>query len=736
MPRTPFLPLLAVAAAAAYATLPSVAQDAAQDVAQDTGAPATAAADLPASLVADQVNYDRESERLTASGNVEVLYQGRVLRASRIVYDQRAERIEAQGPLLLTEADGGVLIADSAALTPDMQNGLIQSARLLIAGKMQLAAAEARREGGYDTLYRTVASTCTICAGDPTPTWQIRAARVIRDETARRIYFEDARFEFFGVPVAWVPRASIPEPGVSRADGFLLPSVQSSSQIYGFGVKLPYYLTFGDSADMTVTPFITSGGARILEGQFRQRFASGGYNLAGSLALDDGLGDTEDGPRGAFSAQGAFALRRGFIGDFDLNWASDDSYLGQFDYSDADRLTSTAAVHRTTLNEYFSFGTVAFQALAGSDDVDAGTIPFAFPEVTYRRIYATPGVGGGTLGIDGRSLGIIREEGQNVFRAGGGLDWTRDGNLGRGVLAEAVGAVDFDAYRAWEARDTGFRQDYARTVPTASVGLSWPWMRQTSSAQHVIEPIVQVVYSHAFGDSDVPNEDSQLVEFDDTNLFSLNRFPGTDRLETGFRANMGVNYTRRDPDGWSLGLTAGRVVRATKSEAQFYEGTGLAGKWSDYVTAVSLDFDWGLSLVDRTLFGDDLDLLRNEFALAYDGPRGGLRAAYIYLDEDGSNPFVGLQPETSEFALDARFRFLPNWELRGLWRYDAVENDNLRAGAGITYGNECAEFDLSLQRRYTYTDNLPPSTSVSFGLKLAGFGDDGETKWPARACGA
>lgn len=718
--RKSLLPAIAIGFAALAAGVPGAAQ-------------APGEAQPPASLVADQVTYDRETERLTASGNVEVLYQGRVLRATRIVYDQRANRIDAEG-LLLTDPDGGVLIADSAAMTPDLESGLVESARLLIAGKMQLSAAEARREAGYDTLYRTVASTCTICAGDPTPTWQIRASRVIRDEAAQRIYFEDARFELFGVPVGWLPRASIPEPGVSRADGFLLPTFHSSSQIYGFGIKLPYYYTLGDTADMTVTPFVTTSGARIIEGQLRQRFASGGYNIAGSLALDDGLSDGEDGLRGAVSAQGAFALSRGFVGDFDINWASDDSYLGQFDYSDADRLTSTAAIHRTTLDEYVSFGTVAFQALAGSEDVDAGTVPFAFPEFTYRRLYDTPALGGGTLGVGGESLGIIREEGQNMFRAGGSVDWTRDGNIGHGVMAEAVGDIDFAAYRAWEARDTGDVEDYARTVPTASVELRWPWTKTTGSAQHVIEPIVQVIYSHAFGDTDVPNEDSQLVEFDDTNLFSLNRFPGTDRLETGFRANLGVSYTRQDPAGWSLGLTAGRVVRATKSDAQFYEGTGLAGKWSDYVTAISVQFDWGLSLVNRSLFDDNFTFERNEFALAYDGDRGSLRAAYVYLEQDDSNPFIGPQPETSEIALDARFRVRPNWEVRGLWRYDAVEHANLRAGAGISYGNECAEFDLSLQRRYTYTDNLPASTSIAFGLKLSGFGDDGETKWPARVC--
>ena len=69
--------------------------------------------DLPVSLIADQVTYDRETRQLTASGNVEVLYQGRVLRADRIIYDEARDQIRAEGQLLLTDPAGGVLIADS-----------------------------------------------------------------------------------------------------------------------------------------------------------------------------------------------------------------------------------------------------------------------------------------------------------------------------------------------------------------------------------------------------------------------------------------------------------------------------------------------------------------------------------------------------------------------------------------------------------------------------------------------
>jgi hypothetical protein len=95
---------------------------------------------LPASLVADNVTFDRATGLLVATGNVEVLYGDRVLRASRITYDQEADEVRAEGPIVLTDPAGGVLLADSAALSPDLQAGLVAGARVLIANQLQLAA--------------------------------------------------------------------------------------------------------------------------------------------------------------------------------------------------------------------------------------------------------------------------------------------------------------------------------------------------------------------------------------------------------------------------------------------------------------------------------------------------------------------------------------------------------------------------------------------------------------------
>ena len=415
--------------------------------------------------------------------------------------------------------------------------------------------------------------------------------------------------------------------------------------------------------------------------------------------------------------------------EFDAAFASDDSFLQQYDYSDADRLTSFVRVSRTRVDDYVELGAVGFQSLL--DNEDSATVPFAFPVFSYRRLSEAPWIGG-RVGIDAQSLGILRDEGTNMVRAGGGLDWIRQWTMPHGVLGETTARAVLDVYQVWND-SVAPDGTWARGMPTAAATVRWPLVRRTDAADHVIEPIVQVAWSDYLGEQDVPNEDSQLPEFDETNLFALNRFPGEDRLETGLRANLGVRYTRYDPAGWSIGATLGRVVRAT--DQPFYpDGGGIPGGWSDYVGALYVDFGTGLAAVERAAFTPDLDFRRNEFALAWDTPKAGLIATYVYLAEVEGDPYLGDEPATSELSLDARYRVHPNWELRGLWRYDLEGGSNLRAGAGISYGNECAEFDLSVSRRYTSSDNVPPSTSVGFSVQLAGLGEDGQRDWPPRVC--
>ena len=84
----------------------------------------------------------------------------------------------------------------------------------------------------------------------------------------------------------------------------------------------------------------------------------------------------------------------------------------------------------------------------------------------------------------------------------------------------------------------------ARGMALAGVTVSYPWVANGSYGSHVIEPIGQIIARQAtINQNALPDEDAKSLVFDDTNLFDLNKFSGYDRIETGTRANVGLQYT-------------------------------------------------------------------------------------------------------------------------------------------------------------------------------------------------
>ncbi|HDR29609.1 LPS-assembly protein LptD [Rhodovulum sp.] len=721
MRRTP-APLAALAAAlvAAGALLPGAAP-------AQTGRPAASApADLPATLIADRVSVG-ELRQLVAEGNVEVLHGQTRLRAKRIVYDREGDRLSIEGPILLTTGESTVLVADSAALSADLSEGILRSARMVLDRQLQIAAADIQRVSGrYTMLDQTVASTCRVCSDSEVPLWQIRARRVVHDEQERQLQFDDARFEVLGVPVFYLPRLRVPDPSVERASGFLTPGLRLTDQL-GTGVKLPYFLTLGDDQDLLITPYVSTSRTRTLELRYRRAFRNGAFKAEGAVSRDDlRPGET----RYYLFAGGGFDLPRDFRLDFNIEGVSDPAYLLDYDYSDKDRLDSALALTRARRDELITGDLFYFHTLRESES--NRTIPFLVGDLGYTRRIAPPvigGIAGFTLAAHGherRSSDPL--DGLDLARFSAGLDWRRDWVLGNGVMLGVLGALDIDHYRIGD--DLVFEGSRTRTTPAASVELRWPLVKTgAGGATHVLEPVAQLVWSREDKDG-VPNEDSVLVEFDEANLFSLTRFAGEDLREAGLRANLGLGWTRYDPAGWSLALMVGRIWREDDL-GQFAPGSGLDGMRSDWLAAFTLDLPGNLSLSNRALFDDGFDFSRNDLRVAWDGERVELASSLLWAE---ANPAENRPDDRSEWVMDAAYRFRDNWIGKTDWRYDFVADRAARAGIGLEYRNECVTVDLSLSRRFTSSTSVEPSTDFGVTVSLSGFGARGDGAGRARRC--
>ena len=431
-----------------------------------------------ATLVADKVflNADRT---LTAEGAVEVLYQGARLTASRIVYDSATETLTIDGPIRLTEGGGTVILADQAQLSRDLSDGILKSARMVMRDQLQLAANELRRVGGrYTQLTRVVASSCQVCASNPRPLWEIRASRVVQDPVRQRLYFDDAQLRVLGLPVFYVPRLRLPEPGVERATGFLVPRLRSTTQL-GTGILLPYFIAIGDSRDVTITPYVSTNSTRTVQLRYRQAFTTGRIEFSGALSRDSiRPGET----RGYLFGGGTFILPRSFVLSFNIETVSDDSYLLDYDITSKDRLTSFVRLGRTRSDEHIAASLTQYDTIRTSET--NALLPTTVGALSFERRFGVPGIGGiGGVRFEFHSLrrssasiadidGDGQSDGRDMARATAGLNWQRTATLPSGIVASAKADVDFDVYSIGD--DPAYPGSIVRTFPSAAVELRWP----------------------------------------------------------------------------------------------------------------------------------------------------------------------------------------------------------------------------------------------------------------------
>ena len=696
-----------------------------------------AAQDAPpaaAVLVADQVFITRD-RTLVAQGNVEAFQGTTRIRARSIRYSQQTGSLIIEGPMVLSEGDDTVILADAAQLDQDLQTGLLTGARLILDQQLQLAAVQINRvEGRYSQLYKTAVTSCKICEDGEAPLWQIRARRVVHDQLEQQLYFDEAQFRIKNIPVFYLPRLRLPDPTLDRATGFLTPSIRTTSQL-GTGLKIPYFIKIGDRRDLTVTPYLSSS-TRTLELRYRQAYRTGRIEFNGAVSRDD---ERPGKTRAYLFGFGHFDLARDYKLNFAIETTGDRAYLTEYGYSGKDRLTSELTVSRARRDQYVRASLFNFESLRDNEDND--TLPTLVLDGEYERRYFPASMGGevrvalqahshrrsSDLSIDGPDPDLI-VDGRDVARINGEVDWLRRLTLQSGVVADFRVGANFGFFDI--TQDSTFAQNHSDFVPHAALAVRYPMVRRgRNGVVQTLEPVAQIGWIG--GDRLViPNEESTRVEFDEGNLLALSRFPRPDRRERHGIAAVGLNWSRIDPAGWDAHITVGQVLRE-KADPAFTNTSGLAGTSSDLLLAGQIKTANGLSLTGRSIFDKEFKFSKAELRGDWDFARGSMGGSYVWLDAD---PAEARPQDISEISLDGLYKISSAWSASADYRFDIADDRSATAGFGLTYYNECVTVDLSVNRRYSSSTSVEPSTNIGFNIGLRGFAASTGKERYVRSC--
>ena len=677
----------------------------------------------PAAVEADRMSYEGASGAIAAEGRVMMSYKGYELRADRVEYNQSTGSVKAAGNVTMKDPSGNIYEMDSIEVTGGFKEAFLNSLTLTTADGARVTAGSADYKSQMETILTDASySPCGLCIDSKGRKigWKVKAARIIYDRTHASVTLEQPSLELLGIPVAWIPWFWVPDPTQPRATGLRMPGVDFDRN-RGVVAEVPFFVPVGDNIDLLLEPQLMSRQGALMGADLSWRLpdfgeidvsASGLYQLDKS-AFAGTVGDRSW--RGAIQTSAKFTPADHWTAGWSYSLFSDNAYLGDYKFTDAD--SSTNSVYGTYLNEmtYFDIRAEQGNQLGNypSNDPAQGVL---LPKATFEHVQDL-GPGMGRVHFNGELLSVLRGADQtstyngvpyvtgyegnkqhlmleaaweNQYIVPGGVAITPylGGRLDATHYDRTIGAIPAHV----PPYPTQFDASLLSVTPIAAMDFRWPLLAKNGADSHLLEPIAQLVYrGSSTTNVGITNDDSQSFVFDTSNLFTYNHFSGIDRQDTGLRANLGGHYLANFADGSWLDLVAGESFHllgtnglGVTDPAQVGTSTGLGSTASYVVASARGGFSSGLSGGAKVqLDPSKFRVTRAGVGVDYSpGNRFSVGGDYIYIAAD---PALGTVSDQHEIVGRTTIPIDDYWAVNGDLTFDLAARNWTNGDAGITY---------------------------------------------------
>jgi LPS-assembly protein len=728
-----------------------------------------------------EVDYDYNNSRVSAVGNVQMFYNGTSVEADKITYDQKTKRLHAEGNIRMTDADGKITYANIMDLSDDYRDGFVDSLRVDTADATRMAATRSDRTSGNYTVFENgVYTACGPCKDDPKkpPLWQVKGARIIHDQADKMLYFENAQVEFFGVQLAYMPYFSTPDPTVKRKTGFLMPQLTTATG-YGYGAGTPFYWAIAEDYDATFTPTYTTRQGLLLEAEFSQRLINGAYQIRAygidQLNPSSFAGQPGDRQfRGGVETKGQFGLTDKWVWGFDGVILSDYFFMSDYrlaQYKDpfgSFLSLPTEAISQLYLTgvgdrSYFDARTIYYLSYSGFQQ----QVPVIRPVVDYSNVINSP-IFGGEVSYKTNVTSLTRNDAafdpittlantnslcttasadplarlptQCLLRGMPGTytrataegDWRRSFTDSAGEIWTPFASLRADAIDAEISNKPGVSNflpvgntEALRVMPTVGLEYRYPFINVQPWGTTTVEPIAQVIIrpNEPYAGK-LPNEDAQSMTFDASNLFSVDKFSGYDRVEGGGRANVGVQATTQFDRGGAVKVLFGQSYQlfgpssfAVADVTNTGVDSGLQNPKSDYVASVNYSPNRTYTFSVRTRL-DEATLNVNRFEAEGRASFDRWSVSLMYGDY-AAQPDLGYLTRRQGLLGSASLKVAANWVVTGAARWDLEANKINQYVIGAGYVDDCFVLAANYVTSYSYSaGTTPPVLGHAFMLQI------------------
>lgn len=678
---------------------------------------------------ADEVEYDDNSQTVTAKGHVEIFRDEYTLKADKITYNKNTKKAYALGNVIMLSPNGDIIKSNNIEVDNVLKQAITELATARFNNDSKFTAEKVHYYYPNITIFKNVSYTpCALCEGKA-PEWQIKSSKVSYEKEKNVSYLHNI-FEIYGVPVLYIPYFATSAPDAPPRSGFLFPKHYKYKDIYGYGIMVPYYYRIADNKDLLYSPIITTKQGILHQAQFRHLLKDGSYEIGGNYIHTKDRAIVKV-PNERYHTEGKMNYRfndKWFM-DAKIDRVSDKSYLHNYWDKNFNHLTSNASFYYVDGRDHGSIETYSFQGLREQDS--KRTDPSILPLMNYHTEHFAPG---GKYTFETNVVNVARSHAVNSSRISTKLGWDKTYYYNYQEVS-ILRSFKMDMYNFKDKRDaeasssvTNNKKQVVRAVPELEVVWKYPLVSKSAKNSFYLEPVVDLIVSPNTSKNDeIINEDSQAVEITDANLFSSNRYSGFDRVESGTRVSYGAFASGIIENGMEYNALLGQSYIFKKNDDYGIESGMRDKNFSDYVGRTGFKPNKFFELYYRgRLDSRTYDLRRNEIGTNFD-----MNVTHDIIDSVHFNVnyihynYLSTIENTQVYqsiGFGGAINFYEKWYVKGDFRRNTSKVGNFMVGSkvGVGYKSDCTQLQISATKDFTSdpSRNINPTSGILLDLEI------------------
>ncbi len=652
----------------------------------------------PISLEADNVEAQGE-DTVSLSGNAEVTQGRQTIVADELKYYRDTDRVVASGSVEIISEDGDYISSDSIDVIAPSQIGSLNNSEFKLATSLT-------SEGGIDTveigargtagvlnlegegLMTMKDATFTTCP-EGSNAVMVRAGSLELDNNAGVGVARNATVRFFGVPLVYLPYISFPL-NDERKTGFLTPVFGSDTES-GEIIEIPWYWNIARNQDATFTPVYYSDRGTQLKAEYRHESLNSQSLIYGEILPDDDLfGDD----RHLLTIEHVQKFTDNLRGAIEFNDVSDSQYFDDLS-NDVSRFSDSFVPQDASLtysSDYLYVKVRANEYQIVDDEVVEENQPFErLPQVTFNT-NLPEGPFGAEYGLNGSFTNFSSD-----FRVEGT----------RTSLSPYLSIPFENLWGYIEPKVTLHNRNYSLdnledgeddnpsfTVPVFSLDVGVALEKNTSwlgkDALHTLEPRVFYVYAPDEDQSDIPDFDTGVSSLNSLNgIFRAHRFSGEDRVGDMNQITVGLSSEITDSETGDRRFSAsiGQLYIIDDLEQNLDENTVIESGLGDLLAEFRVDGENAWSASGFFQYDhDENELEKVNLSVDYRPNSDGRKV--IGLDYYVSKNFNN-DTSTDQLTLSAHWPLTNHWSFFANERYSFEDSESLARTVGVEYDGCC-----------------------------------------------